>query len=145
VVTALILAAALVASSAPEPASNVSQTQTSDLLTDPIWKKLPPADELWKFYPERAARLGISGFSVIICKVDESGKLTKCKVFGEDPRNENFGLALAKVATLLMQVGDTSIGGEKTVGRAVKVGARFTAAKSIDPRAMKIELVTVQQ
>jgi TonB family protein len=143
VLTALVLAAALT-TTAPDASSNTSPAPAGDLLVDPVWKSRPAEGELWTFYPSLASQNGVSGFAVATCTVGEFGRLTKCKIFSEEPQHEGFGLAVTKIATS-MQVEPTSSSGQKTDGREIRLGARFTAVKSMGIRKMAVELVTVQQ
>lgn len=94
------------------------------LLTDPVWKVRVADDELWKFYPDRAFVYGIDGVAMVSCHVGETGKLVNCKVDGEDPKGEEFGPLLSKLASL-MQVQRLSSSGVSTTDRTIRIGAQF--------------------
>jgi TonB family protein len=50
------------------------------------------------YYPERAARRGMVGVAVIECLVGPGGTLTRCKIVGEKPAEEDFGHAAMRMA-----------------------------------------------
>ena len=50
------------------------------------------------YYPERAARSGISGVAVIDCTLAASGQLSQCTIKSQTPNNEDFGAAAVVMA-----------------------------------------------
>jgi TonB family protein len=160
VFAALLMVSVGGASLFPAKADQPSPAPTA-LLTDPIWKSRPADGDLWKFYPLRAYHEGINGVAVVSCLVNPTGWLINCEVFGEDPKREGFGTALAKMASR-MQVEAVSVSGAPTTGRAIRIGAQFKYApmsKDIHPpykpwgdsfafrvsHETIVELVTVQK
>ena len=50
------------------------------------------------YYPDRAARFGLSGVAVISCEPKPDGTLTACVVLSESPTNQDFGNAALVMA-----------------------------------------------
>jgi TonB family protein len=53
----------------------------------------PSADDMARFYPERASRMGISGVAMLRCVITTLGRLSACAVLSEDPAGQGFGAA----------------------------------------------------
>ena len=93
-------------------------TQMAHVLKSPQLEHQPPADILWKYYPDRAHRSGIQGRASIRCLVTRAGRLTGCVVRSESPADHDFGAAARLVAereyrtTPLLYDGQPSDGGE---------------------------------
>jgi len=143
---AFIPIALLVSATAIPIAANAANPvpESATLLTDPVWKTRPDERELKLYYPERAFRMGMSGFAVITCTVDDVGKLANCETYGEQPRGQAFGIALTKIAKR-MQMEPISASGAPTSGRTIRLGARYKATSSVNLDGLIVELVTVQQ
>lgn len=138
----VILLAGLCAS-----ASFVAADPTSDptaLLTDPVWKAGPSDRDLKLFYPVQALSGGVSGFAVVSCTIGAGGALGGCVAMGEDPRGQGFAGALLKIASY-MRAAPTSAGGAPTLGRTVRLGARFSAPSITGVDDERVEVVTVQR
>ena len=84
-----VLAAPIPAPAPPEPIH---------VITNPEWLRTPNADDLARYYPERAQRLGIAGKATIDCGVDVGGRLVGCRVATESPQDDGFGDAALKMA-----------------------------------------------
>ncbi|MFT4252175.1 MAG: TonB family protein [Caulobacter sp.] len=59
----------------------------------PDWLRKPTADQMARYYPDKAQRLEIGGSAIIRCKVGEAGRLTDCEVLKEAPEGIGFGKA----------------------------------------------------
>ena len=68
------------------------------LIVDPKWLSQPSAEEMSRFYPDRAIDLSLSGQAILFCGVVASGKLTDCRVVSETPAGAKFGDAALKLA-----------------------------------------------
>jgi hypothetical protein len=74
----------------------------SELVVGGVLKVVTPDErKLNDFYPERAQRLGISGQSVLLCKVNAAHKLELCKTNAEKPEGYSFSEAGLRVAQIL--------------------------------------------
>jgi len=70
-----------------------------NVIRKPNWLRRPNGDDIRSFYPDRAARNGISGRVTITCQVTGKGTLTKCSVVTESPVGEDFGAASLALAS----------------------------------------------
>ncbi len=80
------------ADDAKNPAAKTSAIQRPD------WVKKPTGEDLAWAFPERAARLELSGKSTIACEVTTQGGLINCRVVSETPTGEGFGAAALKLS-----------------------------------------------
>jgi protein TonB len=69
-------------------------------ITKPNWSSRPNADDMARYYPERAQRLGVSGKALIECQVTAKGAVASCSVLSEDPAEYAFGDAALKLSRL---------------------------------------------
>jgi TonB family protein len=83
-----------------------------------VFERLGPVGP---FYPEAAARRGVTGFAVIDCKVGDGGMLKNCKPVEESPKGENFGAA-AQVMAMRKRIRAAE---PYTVGQSLKVWVPF--------------------
>jgi protein TonB len=83
---------------APIPAPAPAPPEPVHVITNPDWLRTPNADDLARYYPERAQRLGIEGKATIDCGVDVGGRLVGCRVATESPQEDGFGDAALKMA-----------------------------------------------
>ena len=72
--------------------------QTSHVITNPDWLRQPNGDDLARYYPDRAQRLGVPGQATIDCAVSDAGGLEDCRVATESPKDDGFGNAALKMA-----------------------------------------------
>ena len=82
--------------------SGAASAQALHLLapTGAIWKTKPTGSDMARFYPDRAARAGLSGWAVIECLTETTGDLKDCQVLGEAPLKQDFGAAALKLSRL---------------------------------------------
>jgi TonB family protein len=57
------------------------------------WTRRPSADDLSRFYPDRAQRLEVGGRATIQCRAAADQTLTDCAVLSESPPDFGFGMA----------------------------------------------------
>ncbi len=111
----------VVASPAPPP-------PRPSVLTNPDWSARPSADDVARYYPDRAQRMEVSGRAEISCTVLSTGKLTGCTVVSEDPADQGFGDAALKLSKLFKMRPQTKEGAP-TNGGTVRIPIRFQIAK----------------
>ena len=70
------------------------------MITNPDWIRRPDADDLTRYYPDRASRLNKGGHARMSCTVTASGTLTNCSIVSEDPADLGFGQAALDMAKL---------------------------------------------
>lgn len=68
------------------------------VITNPDWLQRPSAAEIARYYPDRAARLGVEGRALIACQVSAEGRLQGCAVADETPDDQGFGDAALKMS-----------------------------------------------
>ena len=98
----------------------------------PVWTALLTADAFARYYPERAARLGISGQAVIKCRVQADGMLGECTVLSEEPADGQFGEAALKLSALF-KMQPTTRDGLPTAGGWVVIPIRFAMPAARPP------------
>ena len=83
----------------PLPVTHGATSQPPNLV-NPQFDRIPNADDLAQYYPERASRLGKQGDATIRCTVSAKGALTQCVVVLENPANLGFGDAALKLSKI---------------------------------------------
>jgi protein TonB len=68
------------------------------VIGDPAWLSRPDAEAVSRVYPERAARLDLSGGVTLTCVVAANGQVRDCAVADEAPRDLGFGKAALSLA-----------------------------------------------
>jgi TonB family protein len=58
------------------------------------------AEDIERYYPERAMRMGISGSVELACTLNTQGRLDGCAVTSEAPADQGFGEAAVRLAKL---------------------------------------------
>jgi hypothetical protein len=121
-------ACCMTAEAALAQANVAAPSAESNLVTKPIWAQILSNESLNEFYPDRARRMAITGFSIVECLVNDAGSLEKCSLVAEEPKKEGFGFALLKIPHFL-KVGANDETGQRTVNRPIKLGAQFGQLK----------------
>lgn len=93
-------------------------------LADPKWTSKPGADDVARYYPERAQRLEASGTATIECSLTGKGTLTGCSVASEMPADMGFGDAAMKMA-MLYKVAPRTPDGASLEGARVSATVAF--------------------
>ena len=88
----------------PEPpvaaAPRPPEPPRPSIITYPDWSRRPNAEDLARYYPERAQRLEREGRATITCKVKANGTLEGCTLVSEDPPDMGFGDATLRASRL---------------------------------------------
>jgi protein TonB len=86
-------------SSAP-PAPVTAPPARASVVTRPDWARKPNADDMARYYPDRAQRMEVGGRATIRCTVNAKGSLENCSVVSESPADYGFGDAALKLSRL---------------------------------------------
>jgi protein TonB len=97
------------------------------VITQPDWSQKPSADDMARYYPERAQRLNVTGRAELACTVLANGKVN-CDVASEDPPDQGFGDAAMKLSKLF-KMRPMSRDGVPTNGGRVNIPIRFQLPK----------------
>lgn len=94
------------------------------VISSPNWAQLPNGNDMGRFYPKRAARMGVDGYAEIECTVATTGLLQDCVVLRESPVDQGFGGAAIQLSVLFRMQPMTRDGAPVAGGKVV-VPIRF--------------------
>jgi len=122
-----------VAKPAPEPVAPPVATAPpappppprAPVITNPVWSRLPNADDIARYYPERALRMGVIGQAVMHCHVTSKGAVELCAILAESPSDQEFGAAALKMTRLFVMRPQTR-DGEPVDGAVLNIVVHFT-------------------
>lgn len=85
---------------------------------------MPDADDLARYFPDRAQRMNQNGSVRMSCVVTASGTLQDCSVVSETPADFGFGESAVKMAKLFKMAPKTE-DGSPVGGARVTIPIRF--------------------
>ena len=78
--------------------------------TSPEWARRPSAEDMGRYFPERAQRMEVSGKATIECLVLATGDLSDCSIVSESPPDMGFGDATLRASRLFKMKPATLLG-----------------------------------
>jgi protein TonB len=99
-------------------------TPPTRLIVDPKWLSRPSAEEMSRYYPERAIDQGLTGQATLFCSVVASGKLADCRVVSETPAGAKFGDAALKLAGFF-RMSPRTVDGKPVDGGLTRISIAF--------------------
>jgi protein TonB len=93
-------------------------------ITNPAWVTLPDAAQMSRVYPERAARLNLSGEVTLTCAVTALGGVEGCRAISETPAGYGFAHA-AMDLTAYFRMKPRTENGQPVGGATVLIPIRF--------------------
>jgi protein TonB len=110
-----------------EPTPVLAAPRPSPVITNPDWLRRPSAAEIARYYPDRAARLGVEGRALISCGVSAEGRLEACVVAEEKPADQGFGDAAVKMSRHFV-LRPMTRDGVAVSGGTIRIPIRFALA-----------------
>lgn len=102
-------------------------------LAKPDWLERPAPVQAVSVFPAAAAKAGLkTGRAVVDCLVGPDGRLSDCRVSGEDPAGQGFGEAAVKLAGY-MKVAPWTLDGRPSAGGRIKMPIRLNAEAEPEP------------
>jgi protein TonB len=111
------------------PAAPPPEPPRPSVITQPDWARRPTGEEVARYFPDRASRMGVNGRATISCSVTSRGALQNCSVVSEDPSDQGFGDAAIKMSKLF-KMRPMSKDGAPTDGGQVRIPISFVLPKN---------------
>jgi protein TonB len=110
------------------PAPPPPEPQRPSVITNPDWLRRPSGEDMERYYPDRAARMDVTGKAVISCSVTAKGTLEGCSVVSETPADQDFGGSALRLSKLFKMKPATR-DGAPVAGATVRIPISFQLPK----------------
>ena len=112
----------------PKPPAPAPEVKRPSVITKPDFSRRPSNDDMTRYFPDRAQRMGQSGRATLNCTVTVKGTLENCSVSGEDPPDFGFGDATMKVSKLF-KIKPKTLDGAPVEGGEIHIPLRWQIPK----------------
>lgn len=117
----------------PRPRSDRSPRRESEtpppppppVIQEPFWRTQAEPSRASQYYPQRAAREGVTGFARVQCSINRYGQLFDCYALEESPRGYGFAEAVASIMTREMVASPRTQDGVAQDGGRISYALRF--------------------
>ena len=97
------------------------------VIANPTWSSRPSGEDMARYYPERAQRLGQGGSVLLECQVTAKGTVTGCVVSAENPAEYKFGEAAINLSRMF-KMRPKMEDGQAVEGALVRIPIAFRLA-----------------